>query len=171
MRFKYFRDPDNFAHKIEESLACSICNTEGHWFDAASFYGVHEIACICDRCLAAGKLEPLGIATNEALGSNTEDLKTIIHRTPPLPTWQDQIWPIMNGEYCVFEKIASKTDFDNKAAFTGAFSKEDQTSTDLDWLWNKLPEEPVANLAQGNFTVSVYLFSCHGIQLCTWDMA
>ncbi len=167
--FKYFRDPDNFSFKIDEVSACSVCGDKGIWFDAGGFYGETEIDCICDECLASGKLENLGIETNEAFGDNDEETNVIIYSTPALPTWQNRVWPYVNGDYCVFERLASKADFINKNEFINSFSAEDKEQTDLDWLWQTLPNNRITTHLEGNFDVSVYLFTCQGQKYCTWD--
>lgn len=169
MKFKYFRDPDNFAFKVDKESYCSVCNKVGLWFDAGGFYGINEIECICDDCLADGKLKKLEIETNGASEGNAEEKEIIIYKTPALPTWQDRIWPFVNGRYCVFERMASKTDFEGKEEFKCSFSDSDKENSDLDWLWDMLPEKRIANHKEGNFDVSVYLFSCDGKKYCTWD--
>lgn len=169
MKFKYFRDPDNFAFKVDEALACSICGRKGIWFDAGGFFGENEIDCICDKCLVDGRLENLGIETNEVSGGYGEEARTIIYKTPALPTWQDRSWPYINGEYCVFERVASKADFESKQEFMGTFFAQDSESSDLDWLWEMLPESRISNHFEGSLNISVYLFTCQGQKLCIWD--
>jgi len=169
MKFKYFRDPDNFAFKVDEESDCAICGSSGFWFDAGSFYGENEIDCICDECLLEGKLEDLGIETNAAFGGALVETAAIIHKTPALPTWQDMNWPHIDGEYCVFERMASKADFENKEEFMSSFSAQDKENSDLELLWKILPEKRISNYLEGNYNVSIYLFTCHGQKLCTWD--
>ncbi len=72
MKFKYFRDPENFAFRVDDNSKCSICGAVGLWFDAGGFYGGNEIDCICDNCLADGKLKELEIETNEAFDGSAE---------------------------------------------------------------------------------------------------
>ncbi len=129
MKFKYFSDPDNFA---DEESKCSVCNKVGLWFDTGGYSGTNEIECICDDCLLEGKLKSLEIEANEALKGNTEDKETIIYRTPSLPTWQDSEWPFINGQYCVFERMASKADFQSKDEFKESFMESDKENSDLD---------------------------------------
>lgn len=169
MKYRYFRDPDNFAYKTDQPEACSVCGEVGIWFDAGGFYGVDEIECICDSCLSSGKLKELEIETNEAFHGTEEKKDEIVYRTPALPTWQDRIWPYVNGQYCVFEKIASKADFEDEEDFIGSFSEKDRENTDLKWIWSILPVKRISNYREGNFDVSVYLFTYDGKKYCTWD--
>lgn len=169
MKFRYFRDPENFAYRIDEESNCSICNKVGLWFDAGAYSGIGEIECICDECLLAGKLQEIEIEANEAVGGSREATEMITYKTPSLPTWQDQSWPFINGDYCIFEKIASKLDFDNKDEFQESFSSSDQENSDLDWLWEILPDTRISSLKDGNYNVSVYLFTRNGKKYCTWD--
>ena len=168
MKFKYFRDPDNFAYRTQLDAKCSICGSIGIWFDASGLYGVKEIECICDNCLAAGKLKELDIETNEATNGSKEEMEEIMYATPSLPTWQDSIWPYVNGQYPVFERIASKEDFDDKQEFQSSFSTEVVDNSDLDWLWETLPEKKI-NKYQDGGDVTVYLFSINNTKFCTWD--
>jgi len=169
MKFEYFRDPDNFAYKIDEPIECSICHKVGLWFDAGGFYGVNKIECICDECLLAGKLIDLGIETNEAYQGSDEDREIINYKTPALPTWQDREWLFVNDEGCIFECVASKADYDSKDEFVASFLPEDSDNTDFDWLWDMLTDKKIANHKAGNFNVSVYLFTLNGKKYSTWD--
>jgi len=169
MKFKYFRDPDNFAYKTEKAKECSICQNVGIWFDASCFYGENEIESICDDCLLAGKLKELGIETNEAFDGEDEDIETITYKTPVLPTWQGREWPFVDGQYCIFERMASKEDFANKDEFINSFLEDDRNTTELDWLWENLTDKRIRNHQEGNFNVSVYLFTLDGKKVCTWD--
>jgi len=167
--FKYFRDPDNFSFKIGEIAKCDVCEKEGLWFSADGFSGENEINCICDDCLASGALEELEIATNDAFGGQEEATSVIMHRTPSLPSWQELAWPCIDGEYCVFERIASKEDFVDQPDFRDSLSKEDFENTDIDWLWNSMPSKTIKNHIEGNFNVSVYLFTLNGKKYSVWD--
>jgi uncharacterized protein CbrC (UPF0167 family) len=185
MSYKYFRDPQNFALICEEQGPCSICGEIGLWFDAQGFYGTQDLDSVCDACLKSGKLIDLDISTNdvrldliEKVFSNRKILEEltneIIYKTPSLPTWQDMSWPFVGEDFCIFEKIASKTDFvmdgePNKKIFISSFSEDDAKISDLDWLWEALPEHPITNLKDGNYDVTIYLFSTGGKPFCTWD--
>lgn len=169
MEFKYFRDPENFSFKMDESAECSICGAEGIWHDAGGFYGLNEIECICDSCLISGKLKELEIETNEANEGNPEDIEEIIYKTPALPVWQSRLWPVINGEFCIFERMASKADFSSKDEFKDSVMPLDREGSDLDWLWDAMPEQRIKNHKQGNFNVSVYLFTHKGKKHTTWD--
>ena len=168
-KFKYFRDPDNFALRVDKISPCSICETEGLWFEAGGFYGINEIKCICHNCLSEGKLKNLEIETNQASEGTTEEIEAIIYRTPALPTWQDRIWPYVEGQYCVFERIASKEDFESEKEFLNSFSENDKENSDLEWLWKILPDRRIVNHLDGNYDVSVYLFTYGDTKYCKWD--
>ena len=170
IRFRYFRDPQNFAFRTDQEKICPICGEKGIWLDGGGFYGANDIECICDACLSEGKLKELDIETNEAFEGTEEQKEEIMYRTPALPTWQDRCWPYRDGDYCIFEKIASKPDFKDKAEFIGSFSKEDQENSDLDDIWeNYLAEKPITSIQDGNYDISVYLFTRNGTKHCTWD--
>jgi hypothetical protein len=42
INFSYFRDPNNFAFRIEQTSNCSLCNKKGLWFDASVFSGEND---------------------------------------------------------------------------------------------------------------------------------
>lgn len=164
---------------MDKSSKCSLCGEEGIWFDSGGYYGVNEIECICPKCLASGKLKDHDIEANitypkEVYDSIGEEkgsalIDVISYQTPQLPVLQDGSWPFMNGDFCIFEKIASKHDFQSKEEFRNSFSKDDQENSDLDWLWDVLPEHEISSLKNGNYDISVYLFTNHGAKYCTWD--
>lgn len=167
--FKFFKDPDNFSYKTETISPCSICSMEGLWFDAGGFIGENEIECICDICLHAGKLKELEIATNEAMDGTPEQMEEIMYMTPGLPTWQEHLWPYIDNRYCVFERMASKEDFENQTEFENAVAAIEQGETDMGLLWSLLPDKTVKSHIDGNYNVSVYLFTCGKNKYCTWD--
>lgn len=147
-----------------------MCGKEGIWLYGGGFYGARDIDCICDACLSDGKLKELGIETNDAFEGTEEQKEGIVFRTPALPTWQDRCWPFREGDYCVFEKIASKGDFADKEDFIRCFTSEDQESSDLSDIWdNYLPEKPITSIQNWNYDISIYLFTRNGRKHCTWD--
>mmetsp|Transcript_23596 Transcript_23596/g.33103 ORF Transcript_23596/g.33103 Transcript_23596/m.33103 type:complete len:247 (-) Transcript_23596:279-1019(-) len=169
--FPYFRNPQNFATRTNERKPCSICNKKGIWLDGGGLYGEQEIDCICDKCLVQGKLKELGITTNEASAQDSSKNDIIEYCTPPLPTWQDRLWPYQENDYCIFEKIASKTDFTSKDEFLHSFSQEDQDMCDLDDIWeNYVIDAPITSIQDGNYDTSIYLFTTSsGKKYCTMD--
>ena len=170
IEFRYFRYPRHFALRTEDAKPCSICKNEGIWLDGCGFYGSATIECICDTCLSEGKLQALNIETNEAFYGTAEQQTEIIFRTPALPTWQDRNWPFRDGDYCVFEKIASKLDFADKAEFISSFSDEDQQNSDLSDIWERyLSDKRITSIRDGNYDISIYLFTRNGRKHCTWD--
>jgi uncharacterized protein CbrC (UPF0167 family) len=170
IEFRYFRDPQNFAFRTDEEKICPICGEKETWLDGGGFYGANDIECICDTCLSEGKLKELEFETNEAFEGTVEQKEEIVFRTPALPTWQDRCWPFRDGDYCVFEKIASKVDFTSKEEFVGSFTKEDQENSDLSDIWdNYLADNPITSIQDGNYDISIYLFTRNGKKHCTWD--
>jgi len=169
-KFKYFRDPDSFAFRIDDRAECSICKNIGLWFDASGFYGEDDLEIICDDCLVTGKLmeREYEIFINDAFGGNEEETNIIMYKTPPLPTWQDMVWPSINGQYCVFEGLASREDFESQEEFKKAFIRSDDGVSDLDYLWEALPKKRITTYKQA-YAISIYLFTCNGEKYCTWD--
>jgi len=148
---------------------CSICEKTEICFDGRGFYGVNEIECICEECLANGRLEDLEIFTNDVYSGSDEQRNEIAFRTPKLPTWQDVEWPFVDGDYCVFEKLASKEDFDNVDDFRKSILKADLESMDVDLVWSSMPNKKILNLSDGNHSLTIYLFSSSGKKICIWD--
>jgi uncharacterized protein CbrC (UPF0167 family) len=185
MNYRYFRDPKNFSFICDEKGPCSVCGEIGLWFDAQSFYGTQDLDSVCDACLKGGKLIDLDVSTNyvridlvEKIFPEKKKLEEltneIVYKTPSLPSWQDLSWPFVENDFCIFEKIASKIDFildgvPDKNLFMSSFSEDDADNSDLNWLWETLSEHPITNLKDGNYDMTVYLFSTSGKPFCTWD--
>lgn len=183
MEFKYFKDPKNFSYIIKNQSHCSVCSDLTVCFDATLYYGRTEIERICAKCLKNGSLISLDISVNnineqDLINYFGESLKAsefgnqIVYMTPKLPTWQDIEWPFKNGEFGVFEKIASKLDFKGenpKQIFKNSFSPSEQESSDLDYLWDTLPNQAIKDIDSGSYDISIYLFKFGNEQFCTWD--
>lgn len=149
-------------------MPCSLCGERGVWFDTGGYAGVEDIDCICSGCLKSGKLIELEIEPNLNFDDGSEAAKTITYKTPSLPTWQDTTWPIIDGEFPVFECIASTQDFKNKEEFLDSFIENDQKKKDIEWIWDALPEKVLNNYQEGG-DLSVYLFILNGKKYWVWD--
>ncbi len=201
MPYKYFKYPKRNAVFTEVETPCQICNTATKCLDAVSFYSEEELEAICETCLSAGRLAEINAFTNdadveqlfnqlEALHPDTpkEELlqeakaKTdeLEMRTPPLISWQDWKFPALDGDYCEFVCFASQQDYntlaedgDGKAFFEKTLLDELREYTDVDAIWNTLPERKIKTVAQSNeFPLLAYLFkSLHSEQhLTIWDI-
>ena len=168
MEFKYFKHPEQFAYKISKPAPCSVCGTVDLCFDAGSYFGGHDLECICESCLLSGALIELGVETNMVADENSEAAKTIIYKTPALPTWQDSVWPVIDGKYPVFERIASVEDFEDKQEFLNSYINLDQNTSDIEWLWDELPKKRLSHYNEGR-DISVYLFSLNDKKYWIWD--
>ncbi len=178
MTFKYFRDYENFTYLVDKPMPCSFCSAVGRW---PYYYGEDDQdKPICPDCLNAGKLIDLDVWMNDVV-NQSEVIKVlgeqeghavinqIVYMTPKLPTWQDLEWPFQGNDFCVFEKIASKVDFEDKEEFINSFSQEDQDISDLDFIWDGLPEHPIRNIKEGQYSACVYLFTSGNKKRCLWD--
>jgi len=170
MNFKYFKDPMNFSYISDKPVACSICNEIKICFDAGGYIGVEEIDYICEDCLASGKLIDLDIESNlvYAIDSSDEESLTIAYKTPAFPTWQDTAWPVVNGQYPLFERIASKEDFKDKQEFVDSFIEDEQSKSEIGWLWDMLPDKKLNNYEEAG-GITVYLFSLDNRKYWIWD--
>ena len=168
MEFEYFKYPEKFTFQTDEPKSCSICNKTTICFDAGGYPGIKEIDCICSNCLKAGKLIDLEIEPNMIFDDGSEAVKTITYKTPALPTWQDIVWPTIDGQQPVFECVASKQDFSNKQEFLGCFIEDDQKKDEVEWLWDSLPDKKLNSYKEAG-DVSVYLFSLGNKKYWVWD--
>ena len=168
MTFEYFKYPEKFAFLIEKPMPCSTCEEIGVWFDAGGYSGVEDIDCICYSCLKSGKLFDLEIEANINFDDGSDAAKTITYKTPALPAWQDTVWPIINGEFPVFECIASKEDFQNKDDFLYSFIEGEQKKDEIEWIWDSLPDKKLNKYSEGG-DISVYLFSLNNEKHWVWD--
>ncbi|WP_179952022.1 CbrC family protein [Marinicella rhabdoformis] len=168
MEFRYFRDPEGFAFLVDSPQPCSVCSKVGVWFDTGGYAGINEIDCICEACLKSGKLIDLEIEANQYYDDDSEESVTLMYKTPALPTLQETAWPLVDGELPVFERIASKQDFESKDEFLKSFSGEGHEVSEIEWLWDRLPEKKLNSYKDAG-DVSVYLFTLKGNKYWMWD--
>jgi len=168
MEFEYFRYPEKFTYIIDSPEPCSICGTVGLCFDSGGYSGVNNIDCICANCLQSGELIDLEIEPNMNFDDGSEAAKTITYKTPSLPTWQDTAWPMIDGEFPIFERIASVEDFKDKEEFLNTFVESDQTKEEVEWLWERLPRKQLNHYNEAG-NISIYLFSLKDKKYWVWD--
>lgn len=175
MPFTYFADPLAFAFMAEPDTECHFCRSTEDCLDGYCLRGVETVEAVCFSCLRDGRLMDLEIAANEidraALDPGKCDppavADEITYRTPPLPTWQDGLWPVKGGRACRFLKIASRQDYASKEEFLG--SLHECGDHDAGELWDLLPEHQINHLKDGQYDISFYLFDDDGTKLTVWD--
>ena len=177
--FPYFADPVNFAYLAEPGTQCGVCGLPELCFDTAGCTGTGSITAACPSCLKTGKLIEIDVSTNDVGGDYASKLNpsldaaehstVIAYCTPQLPTWQDMEWPILEGDFCRFIKIASRTDFTSKEELLSLIPQRDWNGRDAGELWDMVPEARITNLKDGNFDVSFYLFASKTQKLVLWD--
>ena len=170
MEFTYFKNPTSFAFLTDQEQPCSICKDVQICFDTGGYAGVNEIDCICTHCLKSGKLKSLEIEANQFYFDDSDESIELTYMTPALPTWQETIWPCIDGEFPVFEKIASKQEFENKDEFINTYYSQDneEEPNNIDWLWEMLPEKTLKSYKDAH-DISVYLFTKNGEKYWVWD--
>lgn len=168
MEFEYFKYPEKFAFLTDGAMPCSICSEVSICFDAGGYSGLNDIDCICPKCLKAGKLFDLEIEPNMIFDDGSEASQTITYKTPALPTWQDTVWPTIDGQQPTFECIASKQDFSDRQEFLSCFIEGDQTQEDIAWVWDTLSDKKLRNYQEAG-DISVYLFSLGSKKYWVWD--
>jgi len=177
--FPYFADPERFAYMVKGIAVCGVCGSREECFDTAGCYGSGSIEGVCPGCLKDGKLIELDVCTNEVGGALHEKLRSdldaeshsniIAYCTPHLPTWQGMEWPIRNGDFCKFVKIASQPDFTNKEELFAAIPEDYYFGRDAGEFWDMLPESQITNLENGNYDTSFYLFTTGSEKVVLWD--
>jgi len=168
MEFKYFKHPQKFAYLTKDEKTCSVCQDTKICFDAGGYSGINDIDYVCAECLKAGKLIDLEIEPNMIFDDGSEAAKTITYRTPALPTWQDTVWPTIDGQHPVFDCIASKKDFENKQDFLDCFIEGNQTKEEIEWLWDVLSDKQLNSYKEAG-DLSVYLFILGDKKYWVWD--
>ena len=177
---KYFYDPLNFADVSEFNVNCDICGKLDICFTSTSFYGVNKLKYVCDDCLIQGKLKKYNMSGNEPsevdikmlTGSKDEiefKCNQLIYCTPKIPSWQDIWWPVADGDFCIFKKIASKNDFNNKFDLYNKIRDEDKYDHTVDDFWEMLADGPITNLKNGNYSPSFYIFTSITKIIVLWD--
>lgn len=178
--FRYFQDPLNFSYVREDNAPCHFCGSTESRIDGSHCRGEASIDAVCFDCLRNGKLIDLDLSFNDVdlkridacipdVEKREDITNQIIYCTPPLPTWQDTLWPFVDGDFCTFLKIASKRDFKGQIEFSATVHDEYKELNDPDELWSFLPDREIRNLSEGQYNVSVYLFQRGNRLVTTWD--
>ena len=104
--------------------------------------------------------------------------------TPPVLSWQEWKYPAADGDYCQFLGFASKQDYerlsllaeeeiDAKAFFASTLYDTFAEDTNVDGVWDSLPNKKIKQVAQSNdYFLLVYLFkSLHSdTYVSLWDV-
>jgi hypothetical protein len=155
--YQYFKEPHKYAF-LEDQEQCDFCKKP-----VFPLYQVcdEDYNAVCDECLKSGILLEHDIWMN-VVNNELPDAQIIEYKTPPIPTWQDLGWPVVNNKFCKFIKIADKHDFSediNKFKTTALRIVDEDLLNDL---WEFLPENPVTCLKNGDYNISFYLFESEG---------
>jgi len=78
-------------------------------------------------------------------------------------------WPIHNGDFCRFIKIASRTDFENPADLSTSIHPNYDFGHEEDELWEMLESKPIRNIDEAQNDISFYLFEADNEKVVTWD--
>ncbi len=176
MTFTYFENPGDFAYMADGGQVCHFCQVAANCLDGSHFFGAKEIGAVCFSCMQKGCLIELDISANEIdvslLNPSLIDVNKVANEirycTPSVPTWQESFWPIKHGRPYKFIKIASKIDYESKEHFIKSLYDNDNDN-DPEWLWEMLPGHRIANLQEGQYDLSCYLYDLDGDILTTWD--
>jgi uncharacterized protein CbrC (UPF0167 family) len=186
MDFTYFENYRHFTTLTDTDVACELCHRQTTCFDSV-FYGKEEIEYICPKCLFEKKLYGRDIFTNQgnistlmlqmrqADGSLSEEAamakakqrtKELEQATPHLVTWQDMLWPCLDGDYTRFIGYGSKPFFESLSGdATGQelFKQSLHTSlkeyyTSEQWE-DDVPDEIINNFDESNqYGLLFYVF-------------
>lgn len=178
MQFSYFANPENFSFLHKADCECDICSNKTRCFDASVYFGGGSLNTVCPDCLSNGSLEKYDVFAND-VSSSEGDLregldfkahsKIILFRTPSLPVWQDMVWPIVNGDFCRFIKIASREDFDDSSDLHSSIHPRYQFGHEAGELWEMLEPNPIRNLDEAQNDISFYLFTAGKEKVVTWE--
>lgn len=178
--FPYFEDPENFSYVTDGPGKCEICGNIEVCFDTAGYYGSQAPDAVCPSCLKDGKLIELDAAANDIpLAKLREELRQdldveshanlLAYCTPKVPTWQDADWPIRNGDFCKFIKIASRRDFSDKHELFEAIPVDYHFGRNADEFWEMIPDAKITSLKNGNYDISFYLYMSGEQKVVLWD--
>lgn len=198
MTFKYFDRPELFAVLRDTETTCDTCGQERICFDAEAFYGTDDLNSVCLDCLSSGELKGKDVFTCngdieklkrqlKALNPTFDDLEiesiaqqktTELEKiTPYLITWQDWLWPCVDGDYCKFIGFGSKPFYKKLSPNlqTEDFFKNSfyDNKSDTDYLWREaLPDKEIKNYKDSNkYGTLFYVFkSINSDKILTiWD--
>jgi uncharacterized protein CbrC (UPF0167 family) len=180
-KFEYFTNPLLYANLTKRKRPCAICEVIEICFDSSNFHGNDFYGSICQECLRNGKIKDLGLSTNgyaevnqdQLTGSADEIARKIFkikYCTPELPTWQDTIWPIMKGDFCIFEKVSSKMDYPGGPAELHSYIPDNYRYDDTaEYLWDLIPDFEQDNTTETDSDTRFYLFTFNGGKLVIFD--
>ncbi|MCP4541784.1 MAG: CbrC family protein [Chloroflexi bacterium] len=198
VKFKYFLNPEQFAHILKDDIKCDICHQVKKCFDGSAFY--EEFTAFCFDCVADGRLVEVGVlAADPDFGYLKKQLQNLnpnlqtdeIERrarkitrqlettTPKFPTWQDWFWPAHCGDYCQFIKLAGQKDFDDLAKDGNGkdlfFSslRDDLPIDTVEAVWSGLKHGSIKGITEqeDNWSPMAYIFKCLecGEIITIWD--
>jgi uncharacterized protein CbrC (UPF0167 family) len=137
--FRLFAHPHRFSTYQEEPATCDLC----HLFAAVylgPFHGEDDLESICENCLKTGGLADSGAWCNDGDFAELRDqivlhqphlkpreldkiveklLSELMERTPPLATWTEFPWPLLDGDWCRFIQEVGLGDLQAEAAAAG----------------------------------------------------
>ena len=196
--FKYFAEPERLTELFEDETTCDLCKETKECFPAEAQDGEGSIEAICPECLASGKLMERDITTVE--GDYEELIKQLTHlhpdlskeeiekladektnelekTTPPLVTYEDWVWPCIEGDYCRFIGYGSQAFYDvyangegGKELFIDSLYNKGLSNSEAAYLWDDvLSEEEIVDYEDSTADEMVfYVFkSLHSDTLIT----
>jgi hypothetical protein len=170
-------------------------------FDASLYFGTEKISAICHECLASGQLVHRDIFTCEGdrvelkqqlkalnptwteaeISKVVEEKTNALEKTTPyLLTWQDGVWPCIDGDYGVFIGYGSHPLYkalaggaSGEGLFLRSLVRGEDDDDETDFFWDDaVPEEEIDDQeASMACSILFYVFrSLHSSRIITlWD--
>lgn len=178
--FTYFKDHLAYSFLSDGPVDCANCGKHVVCHSLSDDFGDTDKTDLCFSCLNNGAAQKVDHWLNDAYPTEAViqkhgELKarqmadTITYCTPMLPTWQGMAWPILDGDFCRFIKLASQADFANAEDLHACVPEDELFGHGPQDLWEIIPEKPITSLKDGNYDISFYLFESKNKKLVLWD--
>ncbi len=181
--FKYFAEPELLT-ELSKDTECSLCGETTVCFPAEAQDEQGSIEAICPDCLASGKLMNRDITTVDGDMNELERQLSVLHpemskteivmladekkeelekTTPPLITFEDWLWPCIDGDYCRFIGYGSRAFYDKHAdkggknLFINSLYNKAISKAEAEYLWDEvLSEEEIKDYEDSTIEDTVF---------------
>ena len=140
-KFKYIKNVERFLNTSEEGVECDCCGKVAHLF-ADTMYSKEDISVICVDCIKSGEAcEKFDGEFNIAIKiDNAEAMDELLHKTPPLPSFQEFDWPACCNDFCTYLSVCKNEDLQNEKILADLKETFDEEYISYEEMLDMMPE-------------------------------